>query len=598
MCHGQPCKIQIRNPIAFSPEDINTLCTADDPLTKMRSIIDRDIARLEESIRALKSHRNELSPISRLPVEILCNIFSLIEDNDIFRRPESWTNFSQVSQHWRSAALSAPELWTNIPLSNPLWAQEMLIRSKKAKLTIRYGLFLDESDYKIIETVRSCLHEMNRVEEINLSSLPRLALEKIFRDLPKSAPQLHTLCIDSLHSVETAFSIHEDFLYDTERLQRIELTKCKIRWDSQFLTGLTRLTLEDSLETNSSIIQVLDALQRMPTLIDLRLKDSIPENSEGLSTYPVVDLPYLRVLHISSGVGPLTTVLRHIKFPHSAVLNLTCKENQSTQIDFSKFLSVLTIKFLSSLVIRSLSLRLSDDIDYTHTNGLIFSLWTTTFIQDRFPLPSSVFPQSQLQLVLTWPSPHRHNHVKALTCAFDAMSLPFLTQLQISTLDYIDSKTWVKTFGKLPRLELVCVQSYIPHSFLEALVHKTKAAEKSITAYRNVSFPKLRYIHLEGTGFFGSDMGTLSVDMLLDYLMERCERNAEVQVLRLGDCHYIMSKDVERLKEVVVDVIWDGIEQEDSENDYEYDEDDRDYDSDGNTIDEDYYDDFPSNRFW
>ena len=47
-----------------------------------------------------------------------------------------------------------------------------------------------------------------------------------------------------------------------------------------------------------------------------------------------------------------------------------------------------------------------------------------------------------------------------------------------------------------------------------------------------------------------------------------------------------------------MDVIWDGIEQEDSENDYEYDEDDRDYDSDGNTIDEDYYDDFPSNRFW
>ena len=47
----------------------------------MRSSIDREIARLKESIRALKSRRNELSPISRLPAEILCNIFSLIEDN-------------------------------------------------------------------------------------------------------------------------------------------------------------------------------------------------------------------------------------------------------------------------------------------------------------------------------------------------------------------------------------------------------------------------------------------------------------------------------------------------------------------------------------
>ena len=90
-------------------------------MEEMRNIIDREIARLKESIRALKSRRNELSPISRLPAEILCNIFSLIEDN-IFssgRSPKSWTNFSRVSQHWRSTALSAPELWSKIPLSYP-----------------------------------------------------------------------------------------------------------------------------------------------------------------------------------------------------------------------------------------------------------------------------------------------------------------------------------------------------------------------------------------------------------------------------------------------------------------------------------------------
>jgi hypothetical protein len=89
------------------------------------------------------------------------------------------------------------------------------------------------------------------------------------------------------------------------------------------------------------------------------------------------------------------------------------------------------------------------------------------------------------------------------------MNLPFLTQLQITTEDRIDSHTWVKTFG--------CVQGYAPHYFLEALVYKTKAAEKSKIAYRNVSFPKLRYIHLESTDFFEL---FVSVDMLLDCLME------------------------------------------------------------------------------
>ena len=98
-----------------------------------------------------------------------------------------------------------------------------------------------------------------------------------------------------------------------------------------------------------------------------------------------------------------------------------------------------------------------------------------------------------------------------------------------------------------------------PHPFLEALVYKTKAAEKSEAAYRNVSFPKLRYIHLLGADFqiIYANSRTITVDRLLDYLMERYERNAEVQVLRLENCYYVLPNDVKRLKEVVVDVICD-----------------------------------------
>ena len=46
-------------------------------MEEMRSSIDREIARLKESIRALKSRRNELFPISRLPAEILCATYFL-----------------------------------------------------------------------------------------------------------------------------------------------------------------------------------------------------------------------------------------------------------------------------------------------------------------------------------------------------------------------------------------------------------------------------------------------------------------------------------------------------------------------------------------
>ena len=509
---------------------------------------------MEESIRALKSRRNELSPISRLPVEILCDIFSFTQAEDLARRPESWISFSQVSQHWRSSALCAPALWTNIPIHNPHWAQEMLIRSKEAKLTIRADLSLRGVNQlsNTIKTVRSCLYEMNRVEEIDVDiiAISGSILEEIFRHVPKSAPQLHTLCLASRFYHGPVFSIHEDFLYNTDRLQRVKLINCEISWDSRLLTGLTHLFLQNSLKANSSMIEFFHAIQQMPALTDLQLEDSIPDDLDGPSTYPVVDLSCLRRLHISSGVGPLTTVLRHITFPHTAKLNLTCRENQSIQIDFSNFLSVLATKFLSSLVIRSLSLRFG-------LESLQFYLYTTAFIQDCCPLPF----HSQLQLVLRWPSTQPRNHVKALTDAFDAMSLPFLTQLQISTGHSIDSQTLAETFGQLPLLERVCVKGNAS-MILEALVYKTKAAEKSKTAYRTVSFPKLRYFHLDCISFSGD---TMLYDMLLDCLMERCERSAEIQVLRLSDCYNLLSHHVKGLEEIVVDVIWDGIEQIDAD---------------------------------
>ena len=81
----------------------------------------------------------------------------------------------------------------------------------------------------------------------------------------------------------------------------------------------------------------------MPALTNLPLKDSIPIDAEGPFTYAVVDIPCLRVLNTSSssGIGAVTRTavlpVRHITFPRSAILNLTCKENQSTQIDFSSF---------------------------------------------------------------------------------------------------------------------------------------------------------------------------------------------------------------------------------------------------------------------
>jgi hypothetical protein len=134
----------------------------------------------------------------------------------------------------------------------------------------------------------------------------------------------------------------------------------------------------------------------MSVLTDCNLKDSILDDSEGPSA--VVDLLCVRVLNImvSSGVWCTDCCSATGSHPNHTPLNLTCKENQSIQIDFSNFLSVsiLFTKFLLSLVIQSLSLRVSN-----HWHGLKFYLWTTALIQDCFPF--SQISQFQIQLVIT-----------------------------------------------------------------------------------------------------------------------------------------------------------------------------------------------------
>ncbi|KAF8805504.1 hypothetical protein BYT27DRAFT_7339708 [Phlegmacium glaucopus] len=542
-----------------------------DPLDEARRIIDRNITRLEESIRSLKSRRNKLSPISRLPPELLCHVFSFIEDRAMLqnRRPETWINFSQVSQEWRSSALSASALWTHIPIHYPRWAEEMLLRSKMAKLTMQVDL-----SRRVLDPIRSCLSQMIRLEEINILGATGSILKQLFQDMPKSAPQLHTLRISdtksprSLYPIRSAFTIQDDFLCDTERLKCVELTQCKISWDSRLLTGLTRLTLHGSWKdhSSSSIIQFLHALQRMPALTHLDLLDSIPHNSGRLSTYPVADLPCLRMLRISSCVGAITAVLPHITFPSEAELSLICKETQSTQFDFSTFLSVLPAKFLSSLVIRSLSLQDLDAITTQH--GLIFKVWSTTAVHDPFEYSYSPVPP-RFELVLRWPTPrladnNPQKYAKALTATFDAMNLRALTQLELSTSCHIDSETLLKTFARLSLLERVRVTGSAARSFINAL----EAGNTSITAYRTVSFPGLRYICMDGTNFAKTSLRGISVDKLMDCLMERYERNAEVRELCLNDCYNIREIEVEALREIVVHVDWDEVEQGFSDQSY------------------------------
>jgi F-box-like len=116
--------------------------------------IDARIAALEREIIALKAERNSISPIARLPPEILSRIF--IAFAHLGQEPRSvasssyysatcvrtvqWSVLTEVSQHWRDVALGCPQLWSRIGFHKSGWAQLMLERSKDAPLYIECAL--------------------------------------------------------------------------------------------------------------------------------------------------------------------------------------------------------------------------------------------------------------------------------------------------------------------------------------------------------------------------------------------------------------------------------------------------------------------------
>ncbi|TFK65686.1 hypothetical protein BDN72DRAFT_772957, partial [Pluteus cervinus] len=117
---------------------------APDPNTKLREEIDAELFSLKQRIRDLHSKRNAISPIYRLPPEILIRIFHFFQrtvtgENTDFSEAEKYLGWSivlQVTQHWRDVALGSPELWSNIVVNDPRWIEKCLERSGSNPLFI------------------------------------------------------------------------------------------------------------------------------------------------------------------------------------------------------------------------------------------------------------------------------------------------------------------------------------------------------------------------------------------------------------------------------------------------------------------------------
>lgn len=92
-------------------------------------------ANIDEHIRALNQRRNVLVPISRLPTELLANIFVLVSDEDK-GLSKCLPSVRHVCRSWKTISLNHVLLWTHIDCTRGSWCYEMTSCSGQCPLNL------------------------------------------------------------------------------------------------------------------------------------------------------------------------------------------------------------------------------------------------------------------------------------------------------------------------------------------------------------------------------------------------------------------------------------------------------------------------------
>ncbi|KAI0041168.1 hypothetical protein FA95DRAFT_1477476, partial [Auriscalpium vulgare] len=109
--------------------------------------MDAEDLAIQRALHVMRSRRNTLIPIHRLPPEILTRIFMLCAEHSrdvwqktigIQRTTIGWIAITYVCRRWRQLALGFAGLWTMVTFTlGERWAEEMLKRSQARPIVVK-----------------------------------------------------------------------------------------------------------------------------------------------------------------------------------------------------------------------------------------------------------------------------------------------------------------------------------------------------------------------------------------------------------------------------------------------------------------------------
>ncbi|KAF7375589.1 F-box domain-containing protein [Mycena sanguinolenta] len=510
--------------------------------------IDKGLAWHYDQIALLKARRNALTPIRRLPNELMIRIFAIVavESDTLFNL--RWTKLMYVCHHWHGLALAAQPLWGFIDLQwhglGRLFGQ--LRHSGAAPLSFKM-ICHEHSSRLCLDVI---LEQSVRIRDFELCGEAREVYKLIGRLTEYKFPILSSF---SLHSGSGRDQLQDDALKDLPEailrlpsLRELRLTLLGFPWTS--LSSLTTLALHQCHDSSTTLPQsfhgLLDMLSSCPRLQSLKLEVTIPPPLPN-QVYVTVDLPALAKLYLRDALASCEILLNHLRIPSRATMEILPYTVQTGA--HIRGVLVPIRRHLRAIGARTpLMLKISrPDVGYCTITVYYYTVPRTPFDYDPdCPLILNSHPETEISVR------------QILTKVFKALPSASITHLNGRDGSGVRPVTWRAVILLLPAL----------HTIYLGL--GTGAAD-CIGALRDIEtldpqhqkFPRVRCLHIR----FGRrrDRNTNPIVVVLDALegfTQMCFANGNsLQVLKFDDEFYNLSEQehiLERLFPMVGEIRW------------------------------------------
>jgi hypothetical protein len=484
------------------------------------------------------------SPISRIPAELLMEIFTLVprmEFEESVRAPTAgvplrptWMSVAQVCRRWRAIVANFKDFWAYIPLqTSAYWAEVSLARSYPLPISFRVDFSTTQPEW-YRRAALSALRAVARAQEVHLQS--STATNQEFRREAlhllggSPAPKLETFSIDGTMARNLVSLSDDIFLRHHSAivaLRSLTLAYCDVRpSNALFHAPLVSLHLK-----NCQADSLLEVLSRLPHLRTLILENT-PFHDAPLASgnsFNVVNLRQLQHLAITNSSGIIAFLIKGILIPASTSFSITCA-------DYLDIEEPLDDTVLLHIITSTLSAVLSAHFERALGAGY------------SFPLLEITAPSSLSKRTLTL-----RDHASDLLGASLARPMPGVPQLQLS-LAWGDASTdlFSALLSALPPAALRRVHTLgmrddpprpspraadgrsRPHIFAKFHENARDEAVRGLLAIvaMHGALPALRTVSLEGI-----DLDNTDVDSLVRVLVHRQRVFAGEPIqLALRDC--------------------------------------------------------------